>query len=156
MYLSFRFWFAVQTAVVNHLYFELWVNCGLCLEELWSNRTRANFFIFHRWSTFASFVFDYEHLFLYVFLHFQRPYMTLGTLRDQIIYPHTHSDMMASGAADGQLEEYLELVSWKKRRENTSLNLFYSSIHIWKGVLCLCRFSYLISLSEKEAGMPAK
>lgn len=37
----------------------------------------------------------------------QRPYMTLGTLRDQLIYPHTHSDMKKQGLTDDKLIEYL-------------------------------------------------
>mmetsp|Transcript_1791 Transcript_1791/g.2538 ORF Transcript_1791/g.2538 Transcript_1791/m.2538 type:complete len:693 (+) Transcript_1791:35-2113(+) len=38
----------------------------------------------------------------------QRPYMTLGTLRDQIIYPHTLEQMKAQGLTDDDLVEYLE------------------------------------------------
>uniref|UniRef100_U5EW09 Putative peroxisomal long-chain acyl-coa transporter abc superfamily n=1 Tax=Corethrella appendiculata TaxID=1370023 RepID=U5EW09_9DIPT len=40
----------------------------------------------------------------------QRPYMTLGTLRDQIIYPHTHDEMKRRGKSDSDLLHYLELV----------------------------------------------
>lgn len=40
----------------------------------------------------------------------QRPYMTLGTLRDQIIYPHTRAEMLRRGHTDESLHEYLELV----------------------------------------------
>lgn len=40
----------------------------------------------------------------------QRPYMTLGTLRDQIIYPDTYSDMVAKGVRDTDLMTYLHLV----------------------------------------------
>lgn len=40
----------------------------------------------------------------------QRPYMTLGTLRDQIIYPHTHEEMKRRGHVDSDLLRYLELV----------------------------------------------
>lgn len=50
----------------------------------------------------------------------QRPYMTLGTLRDQIIYPHTHDEMLRRGKTDLDLEGYLEIVqlSYLKVREN--------------------------------------
>ncbi|CAM6031838.1 unnamed protein product, partial [Sphagnum compactum] len=50
----------------------------------------------------------------------QRPYMTLGTLRDQIIYPHTHEEMMKRGRSDADLENYLDLVqlSYLKVREH--------------------------------------
>lgn len=40
----------------------------------------------------------------------QRPYMTLGTLRDQIIYPHTFEEMKRRGRTDADLLRYLELV----------------------------------------------
>ncbi|CAK9827003.1 ATP-binding cassette sub-family D member 3 [Anthophora retusa] len=41
----------------------------------------------------------------------QRPYMTLGTLRDQIIYPHTKAEMMRRGQmTDGDLKKLLNLV----------------------------------------------
>nr|QST14993.1 ABCD3 protein [Diaphanosoma celebensis] len=40
----------------------------------------------------------------------QRPYMTLGTLRDQIIYPDTYDDMVKRGIRDSDLLTYLDLV----------------------------------------------
>lgn len=40
----------------------------------------------------------------------QRPYMTLGTLRDQIIYPHTFEEMKRRGHTDADLQRFLELV----------------------------------------------
>uniref|UniRef100_M4C2Q7 ABC transporter domain-containing protein n=1 Tax=Hyaloperonospora arabidopsidis (strain Emoy2) TaxID=559515 RepID=M4C2Q7_HYAAE len=40
----------------------------------------------------------------------QRPYLTLGTLRDQIIYPHSLKDMQACGRTDADLSHYLEKV----------------------------------------------
>lgn len=40
----------------------------------------------------------------------QRPYMTLGTLRDQIIYPHTYEEMKRRGHTDNDLLRYLEIV----------------------------------------------
>lgn len=39
--------------------------------------------------------------------------MTLGTLRDQIIYPDTIGDMKRKGGTDNTLEEILELVFLK-------------------------------------------
>ncbi|XP_072560544.1 ATP-binding cassette sub-family D member 3-like isoform X2 [Paramormyrops kingsleyae] len=40
----------------------------------------------------------------------QRPYLTLGTLRDQVIYPDTPSDQQRKGISDLVLKEYLENV----------------------------------------------
>ncbi|XP_077981129.1 ATP-binding cassette sub-family D member 3-like [Glandiceps talaboti] len=40
----------------------------------------------------------------------QRPYMTLGTFRDQVIYPDTKDDMTRKGISDANLQEYLEKV----------------------------------------------
>ena len=36
--------------------------------------------------------------------------MTIGTLREQVIYPHTVADMKQRGATDGDLKKILEVV----------------------------------------------
>jgi ATP-binding cassette subfamily D (ALD) long-chain fatty acid import protein len=38
----------------------------------------------------------------------QRPYLSIGTLRDQVIYPHTAVDMKESGRNDMQLQQVLD------------------------------------------------
>ncbi|XP_050428786.1 ATP-binding cassette sub-family D member 3 [Adelges cooleyi] len=40
----------------------------------------------------------------------QRPYMTLGTLRDQVTYPHTKEEMQRRGKSDADLAMHLERV----------------------------------------------
>lgn len=40
----------------------------------------------------------------------QRPYLPNGTLRDQLIYPHTLEEMKAKGSTDKDLEDLLETV----------------------------------------------
>jgi ATP-binding cassette subfamily D (ALD) long-chain fatty acid import protein len=40
----------------------------------------------------------------------QRPYLSNGTLREQIIYPHSHAEMIERGRTDSELMEILKLV----------------------------------------------
>ncbi|KAI9677153.1 MAG: hypothetical protein M1829_002727 [Trizodia sp. TS-e1964] len=57
----------------------------------------------------------------------QRPYLSIGTLRDQVIYPHTEMDMRDAGRRDGELSQVLEEVrlgylpdregGWDSRKE---------------------------------------
>ncbi|XP_077282422.1 ATP binding cassette subfamily D member Pmp70 [Temnothorax americanus] len=62
----------------------------------------------------------------------QRPYMTLGTLRDQIIYPHTKEEMKRRGnASDDDLKKFLELVQLTHLLEREGLN---SEKHGWDAV----------------------
>ena len=41
----------------------------------------------------------------------QRPYMTLGTLRDQVIYPDSTDDQIRKGITDMELADFLNKVS---------------------------------------------
>ena len=38
----------------------------------------------------------------------QRPYLSVGTLRDQVIYPHTEIDMHENGTSEAELQKVLE------------------------------------------------
>jgi ATP-binding cassette, subfamily D (ALD), peroxisomal long-chain fatty acid import protein len=40
----------------------------------------------------------------------QRPYLSLGTLRDQVIYPHSKAEMEARGVTDSDLLHILAVV----------------------------------------------
>ncbi|GMF46805.1 unnamed protein product [Phytophthora fragariaefolia] len=62
----------------------------------------------------------------------QRPYLTLGTLRDQIIYPHSLEDMQASERTDEDLMHFLEKVQlgYLVDREGG-----WDVIHDWADVL---------------------
>jgi len=44
----------------------------------------------------------------------QKPYLVLGTLRDQVIYPHTHEQMKSLGITDDDLDGLLRLVDPKQ------------------------------------------
>jgi len=41
----------------------------------------------------------------------QKPYLPIGTLRDQIIYPDSHGDMQANSMTDTDLMKILEIVN---------------------------------------------
>ena len=66
-----------------------------------------------------------------IFILPQRPYLPHGTLRDQVIYPHSEMDMRDSGRKDGELQHILEEVrlgylveregGWNTRKEWTSV-----------------------------------
>ncbi|KAM9324098.1 ATP-binding cassette sub-family D member 3 [Gastrophryne carolinensis] len=62
----------------------------------------------------------------------QRPYMTLGTLRDQVIYPDTHEDQKRKGIPDKVLKEYLDNVQLGQILEREG---GWDSVQDWMDVL---------------------
>ncbi|XP_050676202.1 ATP-binding cassette sub-family D member 3 [Leptidea sinapis] len=62
----------------------------------------------------------------------QRPYMTLGTFRDQVIYPQTRDEMLRRGRTDEELNRFLDIVqlSYLTQREGG-----WDSVEDWMDVL---------------------
>jgi ATP-binding cassette subfamily D (ALD) protein 3 len=62
----------------------------------------------------------------------QKPYLVLGSLRDQVIYPHKEVDMKAAGVTDSDLERLMDVVDpsrtilnqWKWTEVKDWLNTF--------------------------------
>ncbi|XP_043275306.1 ATP-binding cassette sub-family D member 3 [Venturia canescens] len=70
----------------------------------------------------------------------QRPYMTLGTLRDQVIYPHTQAEMLRRGnTKDEDLQKYLDLVQLghllERESQGNGENNGWNTVADWIDVL---------------------
>ncbi|XP_054165377.1 ATP-binding cassette sub-family D member 3-like [Oppia nitens] len=61
----------------------------------------------------------------------QRPYMTIGTFRDQVIYPDSTQDMKEKGVNDNHLLQFLKIVQIEYLLERES----WDSVHDWQEVL---------------------
>jgi len=59
--------------------------------------------------------------------------MTLGTLRDQIIYPHTYEEMKRRGKSDQDLYNFLDIVQLRLLVQQREKGL--DSIEDWIDVL---------------------
>ncbi|KAL1433435.1 hypothetical protein MTO96_012554 [Rhipicephalus appendiculatus] len=57
----------------------------------------------------------------------QRPYMTLGTLRDQVIYPDSHLDMLRRGRERGwdTIQDWMDILSGGEKQRIAMARLFY-------------------------------
>ncbi|KAI7834807.1 ABC transporter transmembrane region 2-domain-containing protein [Kickxella alabastrina] len=62
----------------------------------------------------------------------QRPYLPIGTLRDQLIYPDTVADMAARGTTDAQLLDILEVVQLRYVVEREG---GWDAVKLWKDAL---------------------
>ncbi|XP_034490021.1 ATP-binding cassette sub-family D member [Drosophila innubila] len=61
----------------------------------------------------------------------QRPYMSIGSLCDQIIYPDTRDDMKRKGITENQLRDILKMVSLEHIAQRDSFDV----VRDWKDIL---------------------
>ncbi|KAJ3853303.1 ABC transporter transmembrane region 2-domain-containing protein [Lentinula lateritia] len=62
----------------------------------------------------------------------QRPYLTIGTLRDQVIYPHSQREMIARGITDDDLFKILQAVQMENVVEREG---GWDSVREWRDAL---------------------
>lgn len=61
----------------------------------------------------------------------QRPYMSIGSLCDQIIYPESREDMIRKGITENQLNDILKMVSLEHIAQRDS----FDKVRDWKDIL---------------------
>lgn len=65
----------------------------------------------------------------------QRPYFSSGTLRDQIIYPMSHGEMLSAGFSDSDLVKILKEVKLEYLLNRDAGLSYLDAVHEWKDVL---------------------